>query len=182
MRRLAAAWKAFWTILTSAEAGEQWRRMLPDQTGEKAAEQDTESAAAARGTDQRHADAVYTLVLLQRGGRLIDFLQEDIEPYSDAQVGAAVRQIHAGCGKVLNDIFAVEPIESRKEGTAVIVPADFDPRSVRLTGQPEGDPPYHGTVTHGGWRATKTDLPERHQDLDPMVVCPAEIEVPGSAS
>ncbi|MCD4755860.1 MAG: DUF2760 domain-containing protein, partial [Deltaproteobacteria bacterium] len=40
---------------------------------------------------------VQTLGLLQREGRLIDFLQEDIEPYDDAQIGAAVREVHRGC-------------------------------------------------------------------------------------
>ena len=29
------------------------------------------------------------LAVLQRDGRLVDFLQEDIDPYSDAQIGAA---------------------------------------------------------------------------------------------
>ncbi len=47
--------------------------------------------------------ALRLLALLQQEGRLIDFLEEDIEPYSDAQVGAAVRAIHAGCRKALHE-------------------------------------------------------------------------------
>src|ERR1051325_6760475 len=40
--------------------------------------------------------AAQVLAVLQRDGRLIDFLMEDIAPYSDAQIGAAVRNVHAG--------------------------------------------------------------------------------------
>src|SRR5947209_3736853 len=34
------------------------------------------------------------LALLQREGRLLDFLLEDIQSYPDAHIGAAVRDIH----------------------------------------------------------------------------------------
>ena len=35
--------------------------------------------------------------LLQRDGRLVDFRFEDVAVYSDAQVGAAVQEVHASC-------------------------------------------------------------------------------------
>src|SRR5207253_6846543 len=35
--------------------------------------------------------AVQLLAILQREGRLLDFLQEDVDGYADAQIGAAVR-------------------------------------------------------------------------------------------
>ena len=41
--------------------------------------------------------AVQMLALLQRDGRLIDFLAENISAYPDAQLGAAVRTIHETC-------------------------------------------------------------------------------------
>ena len=41
--------------------------------------------------------AVQMLALLQRDGRLIDFLAENISTYPDAQLGAAVRTIHEAC-------------------------------------------------------------------------------------
>src|SRR5690242_20660684 len=43
--------------------------------------------------------AVQLLALLQREGRLLDFLGEPIDSFNDAQVGAAVRAIHKGCKK-----------------------------------------------------------------------------------
>src|SRR5262245_66406401 len=40
------------------------------------------------------AEPIRFLNLLQREGRLVDFLLEDIQAYSNDQVGAAVRDIH----------------------------------------------------------------------------------------
>src|SRR5215475_8944644 len=41
-----------------------------------------------------NAEPVRFLALLQREGRLVDFLLEDIQAYANDQVGAAVRDIH----------------------------------------------------------------------------------------
>src|SRR5689334_23353693 len=39
------------------------------------------------------------LALLQREGRLLDFLLEDIQSYPNEQIGVAVRDIHRSCHK-----------------------------------------------------------------------------------
>lgn len=151
MSRLALAWNAFWTILRSPTAARAWEsccRRPPD-----------------------------TLVLLQREGRLVDFLQEPLEGFSDAQVGAAARQIHDDCRRVLQQAFGMEPVRSEAEGSRVTLPAGFDPRHVRLTGRTTDSPPYAGTLRHRGWRVTRVAFPQRHESLDPAVVCPAEVEV-----
>src|SRR5262245_56412530 len=44
--------------------------------------------------------ALQLLAMLQREGRLVDFLSEAIDDYDDATIGAAVRDIHKGCKKV----------------------------------------------------------------------------------
>ena len=44
--------------------------------------------------------AVQMLAALQREGRLVDFLQEDLSSYEDSQIGAAVRNIHTGCKRL----------------------------------------------------------------------------------
>src|SRR5712664_2983137 len=49
-----------------------------------------------------HASGLFVLSLLQREGRLLDFIEEDITTASDANVGAAARIVHAGCRKVLD--------------------------------------------------------------------------------
>src|SRR5262245_34707500 len=41
------------------------------------------------------------VTILQREGRLVDFFLEDIDDYTDQQVGAAVRDIHRNCRKAL---------------------------------------------------------------------------------
>src|SRR5213079_2829870 len=55
-------------------------------------------------------EPVRFLGLLQREGRLIDFLTENISSYDDAQVGAAVREIHRKCQAALNEHLEMEPV------------------------------------------------------------------------
>jgi len=177
MGRFAAAWQAFWAILGSEEARQRWV-MQPEHHLSQGTEEAGKPAAAVPSESAfPHGDAVYTLVMLQREGRLVDFLQEDISPYTDVQVGAAVRQIHSGCAKVLEQCFGVEPIRTEREGERVELPDDFDPCQVRLTGNAGGNLPYSGLLKHRGWRVTKVDFPLRHAKLDAAVVCPADVEV-----
>ena len=116
-------------------------------------------------------------MLLQREGRLIDFLQENIDEYEDEQVGAAVREIHAKCRKTLAKHFAIQPVRSEAEGEAIEVPAGFDPSEIQLTGDVRGEPPVRGTLQHRGWRVSKIDVPERSAAVNPKVICPCEVEV-----
>ena len=103
--------------------------------------------------------AVQMLAILQREGRLVDFLNEDLGPYSDDQIGAAVRSIHQGCRAALLEHVELKPIFEDREGAEVTVPPDFDPQAVRLTGNVSGDPPFKGTLRHHGWRVLRLDLP-----------------------
>ncbi len=122
------------------------------------------------------AAALQLLALLQQEGRFIDFLQEDIAPYDDAQVGAAVRAIHAGCRKALQDRIRIERIFQEEDGSPISVEDSFDPSSVRLTGNVEGEPPFRGTLQHGGWRAADVSLPKTIGG-DVHILAPAEIEI-----
>src|ERR1700741_879385 len=45
--------------------------------------------------------AVQILGILQRESRLVDFLMEDIAPYSDEQIGAAVRDVQTQAKQAL---------------------------------------------------------------------------------
>ena len=51
-------------------------------------------------------------------GRLIDFLKEDMAAFSDAEIGAAARVVHAGCRKVFTQYFDIEPHNSYIGGFA----------------------------------------------------------------
>lgn len=132
----------------------------------------------AGATPQRYArEAVQLLALLQREGRLLDFLQEEIEGFDDGQVGAACRSVHRGCRKILAEYFGFEQVRSEQEGAVVTVPPGFDPSAIRLVGAVAGSPPYRGALAHHGWRATKAALPEIPAGQDPNIVAPAEVEI-----
>ncbi len=118
------------------------------------------------------------LAVLQRDGRLVDFLQEDIDPYTDSQVGAAVRDIHRGCRKALRDYLTVSPILAGQEDAEVTIAPDFDPAAIRLTGNVQGSPPFRGVLKHHGWRVESVHLPALPGARDDSsVLAPAEVEI-----
>lgn len=121
--------------------------------------------------------ALQMLALFQREGRLVDFLEEDVASFSDAQIGAAARVVHDGCRKALRDNFVVEPVRSEAEGTRVTVPAGYDAVAIRLTGNVAGAPPHTGTLQHRGFRVTEVRLPKLHEEHDARVLQPAEVEL-----
>jgi hypothetical protein len=127
--------------------------------------------------ERLHASGLAVLAALQREGRLIDFLKEDMGAFSDAEVGAAARVVHTGCRKVFSDYFVVEPILKEDEGASVKVPAGFDPQRIRLTGNVAGQPPFRGTLKHHGWVATEVRLPAVAETLDARVLAAAEVEL-----
>ncbi len=115
--------------------------------------------------------------VLQREGRLMDFLSEDLDRYEDEQIGAAVRNIHENCTKVVSKYLNTEPILEKDEEEEVIVEADFDPNAVKLTGNVTGEPPFKGVVRHRGWRTRKLELPTLSGTQDPRIIAPAEVEI-----
>jgi Domain of unknown function (DUF2760) len=118
------------------------------------------------------------LALLQREGRLLDFLLEDVQPYSNDQIGAAVRDIHNNCRKAIQDHLVLEPVLKEAEGATVRVPAGFDPSTVRLTGNVTGQPPFTGTLQHHGWRVKELKLAAPPEGQDEFVLQAAEVELP----
>jgi len=120
--------------------------------------------------------ALRLLGILQEEGRLVDFLEEDLSPYPDEQIGAAVRGIHDSCRKALHARVTLEPVLRGAEGDSVTVDPGFDPVAIRLTGNVSGQPPFRGVLRHPGWRVTSATLPSR-QGQDPQVIAPAEVEI-----
>lgn len=117
------------------------------------------------------------LALLQKEGRLIDFLKEEIVGYTDAQVGAAVRSIHAQCRECLEEFVTLRPLLSEDEGAVITIPKGYDPSVIKVIGRVKGEPPYQGVLRHKGWKAHKESLPKTTIQGERSVVCPAEIEV-----
>ncbi len=120
---------------------------------------------------------VQMLAILQREGRLLDFLMEDIDSYADAQIGAAVRDIHRGCRKALGEHLKVRPIRSEPDEAVVKIPDGYDPSQIRLVGRVTGRPPFEGTLRHHGWRTGDINLSDIPAGHDPSVICPAEVEI-----
>lgn len=121
--------------------------------------------------------ALQLLSLFQREARLIDFTQENLSAYSDADIGAAARVVHEGCAKVLKEHFAIQPIRSEAEGSRVELPEGFDAAAVRLTGNVVGKAPFHGTLSHRGWRSAEVRLPKLTEAHDASILAPAEVEL-----
>jgi hypothetical protein len=120
--------------------------------------------------------ALQLLALLQREGRLIDFLQQDITAFADADIGAAARVVHDGCRKALASHLEIRPVRSEREGGPVTLDA-VDPSAVKLVGNVSGAAPFRGTLRHRGWRVESVRLPKLVDGYDPRVLAPAEVEL-----
>ena len=116
--------------------------------------------------------------MLQRDGRLIDFLQEDVSSYPDGQLGAAVRSIHISCRQALDRYMKLEPILVSEEDQPVTVPVGFDPAAIKLVGNIAGEPPIRGLLRHRGWRVAAVTLPSMPLGSGRTIVAPAEVEIP----
>jgi len=164
--RIKLAFSAFFTIL--------FKGRLPTALQHA----DRFAAPAQTISDEGSDRAIQVLALLQREGRFIDFVREDLAAYSDAQIGAAARDVHTGCQRVLEQYVGVESILSGREGEPITVGQDqhIDPASLHLVGNVTGQPPFRGTLLHPGWRAVRVDLPPLGA-AGRTIVAPAEIEV-----
>jgi hypothetical protein len=123
------------------------------------------------------------LAVLQREGRLVDFLMESLDAFPDtpegnAQIGGGVRDIHRKCQVALREHLDLQPVLPQAEGSPVEIPSGFDPSAIRLTGNVTGQPPFRGTLQHAGWRVKELKLPPPPQGQDEFVLMPAEVELP----
>jgi Domain of unknown function (DUF2760) len=181
--RLALAFQVFFRVLFNAVFAGRVLRLPSGNTDADAIQPAevikpaTPSVPAAALRELPSQSALQLLGLLQREGRLVDFLQEDIAGYSDAQIGAAARVVHDQCRKALLSHVTLERIRSETEGQRITLPPGFSASEVRLVGQVAGEPPFTGALTHAGWRAAKIELPKLSEGHDVHVIAPAEVEL-----
>lgn len=144
-----------------------------------APEEATPSEALVSSTEAEpdSTPALQLLAIMQREGRFIDFLMEDVAGFSDAEIGAAARVVHEGCKHGLDDYIEVGPVRTEAEGDAVVLERGFDASRTRVTGNVVGEPPFRGRLAHHGWVVTKIRLPDLAAGHDPNVVAPAEVEL-----
>ena len=165
-----------WLVLKSVARGIDSSTVAPKSS----AKQSVAKPAEKRDDQQALRNQrlfLHLLGVLQREGRFVDFLQEDIEIYEDDQIGAAVRNIHSSCRKVINKTLPIKPIAEGDEGEQITVEKGFDPDAIKLTGRVTGDPPFRGIIRHKGWRAQKLELPDLSAIKDPTIISPAEVEI-----
>jgi hypothetical protein len=184
--RFAFAFAAFFGILFNGQfARRLWnaRALAPSSELPEPSESIAQSAIREkiRTTADRDAisddGALLLLGLLQREGRLIDFLEQEIASFSDADVGAAARAVHEGARRALRAHVTLEPVRSEAEGAKITLENGFDANAVKLTGNVRGSPPYTATLKHPGWRAVKMKLPRAVEGHDVHVLAPAEVEL-----
>lgn len=181
--RLWFAWLCFFKVLFDGRfAAEAFRahKALPAPEAEPKPEPKPEPVAvpAPKVEAKPPADAALQLLaLLQREGRLVDFLEEDVSGADDAQIGAAARVVHAGCRKALHEHVKLAAVRSEEEGVKVTLPEGFSATEVKLTGNVSGKAPYSGTLRHKGWRVTSITLPTPVDGHDARVIAQAEVEL-----
>ena len=149
---------------------------VPDGERGRGGEGETRVPKPTRPVAPVRSEALTLLEVLQREARLIDFLREDLSGYDDAQIGAAVRDVHRDSAKVLERLFALQPVIAQEEGTTIDV-ANEPPGRTRLVGNVR-EGATQGTLVHAGWQATRVALPKWSGGKEAeRVVAPAEVEV-----
>jgi len=126
--------------------------------------------------------ALQLLGILQRDARLLDFFMEDIAPYSDDQVGAAVRNIHTSSQESLRKYFKLAPVIDGVEGTFAKPESAGalakDAAAIKFIGNlPAQGKPAGGLLRHKGWRADSVSLPALNPKQNATILAPAELEV-----
>lgn len=181
-QRLSYAFRCWFSILVHGEIPPEVVKQLLGRT-----EQASPAAAPSPGPQKAAPKAespvdvgdraLQMLALLQREGRLVDFLFEDVSPYPDAQLGAAVRSVHQSCREVLQHYVKLAPIIDSEEDRPVSLEAGLDPASIKLLGNVTGGQPTRGVLRHRGWRAVEINLPSLPEGAGRKVVAPAEVEI-----
>jgi hypothetical protein len=173
LRRISLAFGAFFKILSDSDYAARIEGL-----GHRAAPATEPKAPTVAPLKEASPDAALQLLgLLQREARLIDFTQENLTSYADADIGAAARVVHEGCSKVLREHFTIEPVRPEAEGSRIVLDEGFDAAAVRLTGNVIGKPPFRGSLSHRGWRVSSVRLPKLTGSHDAGVLAPAEVEL-----
>jgi len=178
MRRIWLAFRVFFQILFVAGMAEKVRRALIEDEAPAAPAPPKPKPLPPVVPKPARSEALTLLATLQREARLVDFIQESLEGYSDAQIGAAARDVHRDSKAVIERLFALRPIQADGEGATIEIPAGFDAGRYRLTGNVTGQPPFRGRVVHPGWEATICQVPVYSgSDASARVVAPVEVEL-----
>lgn len=175
-RRLWLAFGVFFRVLFDA----RYAASLARGSHAPAASAPPVQQPTAAGLGPRPEDgegALVLLSLLQSEGRFVDFVQQDIAAFPDAEVGAVARMVHGGCRKVLGAHVRIEAIRAEPEGQPVALEPGFDANRVKLTGKVGDSSRLRGVLRHRGWQVTEVRLPKVIDHAGAVVLAPAEVEL-----
>ena len=174
---LMAASKAFFKLLFNKELSESFQQLVDGRLQPKLESKPAKPVRKSEPKPKR-SDAISLHSALQREARFLDIVSESLGDYSDAQVGAAARDVLRDSGKVIERMFSLRPLTEVEDGASIETPSNFDPAEYRLTGNVSGDGPFSGNVAHHGWKATKCDVPQwSGNKKTEMIVAPIEVEI-----
>lgn len=178
MSRLMLAIKLFFKVLSNPEAARRAAQILEPSGVSAAAPATPVMVTKPAPAPSMRNDALSLLAVLQREARLIDFLKEEISAYADAQIGAAVRDVHRDAAAAIERLFALRPVIEQTEGSQVSLPATPDAARIRIVGNVSSTAPTSGRLQHGGWQANKAELPQYTGSAESArIIAPAEVEV-----
>ena len=110
--RIPLAISAFWRTVFEDEFAQGIVRL---QQGAGPVRPEPAEKPAALLQETGPAAALQLLGLLQQDGRFIDFIEEDVAGFSDAEIGAAARVVHEGCRKAMREHFTLKPVRSEQD-------------------------------------------------------------------
>jgi hypothetical protein len=178
MSRLSYAFRSFFSILFSgklpADIAQSFGYVKPVAAKPAAAPAPAPASKPAAPSASASDGAAQILGILQRESRLLDFLMEDIAPYSDEQIGAVVRDVQTQAKQTLERYVKPVPVIDAVEETTIQT-AGLDSASYKLIGNvPANGKAPSGILRHKGWQADKIDLPTSKPS---PILAPAELEV-----
>src|SRR5262245_30923704 len=115
--RLWLAIQVFFKALFQADFASRCRSLVEGTAAAQEATPPAPAAAAPVAVKSPRSDAITLLAALQREARFVDIVNESLDGYSDAQIGAAARDVLRDSGKVLARVFSLRPVVNGEEGT-----------------------------------------------------------------
>jgi hypothetical protein len=180
LNRISLAFRSFFSILFGGSLAPEvaqafgYSKAMPAKTAAAKPTEPSKPAPPPKPQAGPADGAVQMLTLLQRDARLVDFLMEDIAPYTDAQVGAAIRDVQVQAREALTRYLRLVPVLDGVEGEFTPA-ASLAAAEVKFIGNvpPDGKAPG-GLLRHKGWKAQVVDLPATSPG---QVIAPAELEI-----
>jgi len=120
------------------------------------------------------SDALTLLAVMQKESRILDLIFDDLDGYSDEQIGGASRQVLRDLRDCLDSHVKIESLVDKQEGDVVQIPDVASPIRWKVIGDASAQ---SGTLTHAGYVAKKVALPEwTGTEENASIIAPAEVD------